>query len=418
MRALRAAVGSLYETAVKSLAGGAGTKGALGLLLPAENAEAQWRQAIEAIVAQASRSVQEEFELARQRQGVATAGLAAVAGMAVALALWMSAGLGRGIARPIRRAVLVAEAIAEGRLDEPVRPAGSDEFARLAAAMATMLGGLKETVLALGRSAGSVHGAGEEIRSGSQDLSQRTERAAARLAATASAVRGVAAALREDAGAARQAGVLASQAQRDAQQGREAVLRLVTEMRSIEAAARRITDIVSTIDVIALQTHLLPLNAAVEASRAGEHGRGFSVVAAEVRELARRAGDAAGQIRSLSAKTTACIERGGDSTAGANAAVNELFRTAHALADTVEDISTRAALQSELLVGIDDAMLKLDTSTQHDAALVEQPSVAATALSHRAGDMQGVLARFGVGGEDSGSRLPARLAQFDTAGAT
>lgn len=322
MRALRAAVGSLYETAVKSLAGGAGTKGALGLLLPAENAEAQWRQAIEAIVAQASRSVQEEFELARQRQGVAIAGLAAVAGMAVALALWMSAGLGRGIARPIRRAVLVAEAIAEGRLDESVRPAGSDEFARLAAAMATMQGRLKETVLALGRSAGSVHGAGEEIRSGSQDLSQRTERAAARLAATASAVRGVAAALREDAGAARQAGVLASQAQRDAQQGREAVLRLVTEMRSIEAAARRITDIVSTIDVIALQTHLLPLNAAVEASRAGEHGRGFSVVAAEVRELARRAGDAAGQIRSLSAKTTACIERGGDSTAGANAAVN------------------------------------------------------------------------------------------------
>lgn len=62
--------------------------------------------------------------------------------------------------------------------------------------------------------------------------------------------------------------------------------------------------------------------------------------------------------------------------------------------------------------------LKLDTPNQHDAALVEQLSVAATALSQRAGDMQGVFARFGIGGEERGSRLPARLARVDSAGMT
>jgi methyl-accepting chemotaxis protein len=396
VRQLRESVRPMYEAAMKSLLGGSGIEGALGMLLPAETAEARWQQAIGSIVEQSSQSSREEFELARRRQQAAAVGVAAVAGVAILAALAMAAGLVRGITRPIAQAVSVAEAIAAGRLDEPVRAAGAEEFARLAAAMSTMQQRLNETVCALGRSADSVQGAGAEIHSGSQHLSERTEHAAARLAETASAVRGLSAALSADADAARQASLHAAGAQRDAQRGREAVARLAEEMQSIEAAARRITDIVAVIDAIAFQTNLLALNAAVEASRAGDHGRGFAVVAAEVRELAQRAGQAAGQIRSLSAETTTRIEHGAASVSDANGALGVLVDTARSVARTVEQMAARSVQQSEVLTQVDDAVLQLDESTQQNAALAEELAAASAGLQQRAGELQAVIAGFVV----------------------
>jgi methyl-accepting chemotaxis protein len=394
VRQLREAVSPMYQGAVTSLLGGAGIEGALGLLLTAETTEARWHQAIGSIVERSSRSSQEEFELAQRRQQTAALGLAGVAGVAFLAALAMAAGLVRGITRPIAEAVAVAEAIAAGRLDEPVRAAGAEEFARLAAAMSTMQQRLSQTVRALGRSADSVHGAGAEIHSGSQHLSQRTEHAAARLEETASAVRDLSAALTADAGAARQASLLAGGAQHDAQRGREAVARLAEEMQSIQAAAQRITDIVAVIDAIAFQTNLLALNAAVEASRAGDHGRGFAVVAAEVRELAKRAGRAAGQIRSLSAETSTRIEHGAASVSDANGALNGLVDTARSVAQTVAQMAARSVQQSEVLTHVDEAVLQLDESTQQNAALAEQLAAASAGLQQRAGELQAVIAGF------------------------
>ena len=397
VKTLRVSIRPVYDAATRSLLGGAGIEGALGLLLPAESAEARWQKLIESVVEIATRSSREEFERAKRRQQVVTVGLAAVAAVAIAAALAMAAGLVRGITRPIAEAVAVAEAIAQGRLDEPIRETGSGDFARLAAAMSTMQERLRDTVRALARSAASVQGASAEIQSGSQHLSERAEDAAARLAETSSAVRDLAETLASDAGAAREASQLAGGAQHDAQRGHEAVSRLAEQMRSIEAAARRITEIVASIDGIAFQTNLLALNAAVEAARAGEHGRGFAVVAAEVRELAQRAAQAAGQIRSLSAETTARIEQGAASVSDANGAVNGLVDTARAVAKTVEGMAARSAHQSEVLTRVDDAVLHLDTSTQQNAALAEQLAAAATTLQQRAGELQGAISGFSLG---------------------
>jgi methyl-accepting chemotaxis protein len=79
-----------------------------------------------------------------------------------------------------------------------------------------------------------------------------------------------------------------------AQRGGEVVSRVVATMDEINTSSKKIADIIGTIDGIAFQTNILALNAAVEAARAGDAGRGFSVVASEVRALARRAAEAAG----------------------------------------------------------------------------------------------------------------------------
>jgi methyl-accepting chemotaxis protein len=263
--------------------------------------------------------------------------------------------------------------------------------------MSTMQGRLRDSVGAIASSADSVQYASAEIRSGSQHLSERTEGSAARLAETASAIRGLAANLASDAQAAREASQLAETAKKDAQFGHDAVEQLAAQMKSIEATARSITEIVAVIDGIAFQTNLLALNAAVEAARAGEHGRGFGVVATEVRALAQRAANAAGQIRSLSAETTARIQQGAASVADANGAVNSLVNTARAVATTVEGIATRVAQQGEVLAGVDESVLHLDTSTQQNAALAEELAAAAATLQQRAGELQDVVVGFSLG---------------------
>ncbi len=401
---LREATAPAYESATKSMLTGVGTEGALALLLPAETAEARWRELIGSLVQTASRAIQTEFDEATRRQRLATVGLSAVAAVAIAAALVMAVGLVRGITRPIAAAVTVAEGIAQGRLDEPIDVGRSDEFGRLAVAMAAMQDRLRTSVRALRHSADSVQGASREIGAGSQHLSDRAELAAGRLAETASAVRGLRTTLADSVGAAREASALAGGAQRGAQQGHAAVARLVAQMQSIEAAARRITEIVEVIDGIAFQTNVLALNASVEAARAGDHGRGFAVVASEVRELARRAAEAAGQIRRLSAETSTSIGQGAASVADVDSTVNQLVETARGVAQTVEGMANTTAQQSEVLARINDTVLQLDGTTQQNAALAEQLTATAMALQDRAGELQEIIAGFQVGAADDDRR--------------
>jgi len=394
---LRESIGPVYDSSTRTLLSGGGAEGALSLLLPIETAEARWEKVIEAVVESAGASSHDEFEQAKTRQHVATWGLVAVAGVAILAALGMATSLVRGITGPIGEAVEAAEAIAQGRLDKPIRLVGSNEFTRLALAMSTMQGRLRDTVRELARSAESVMNASTEIESGSQNLSERTEDAAAHLAQTSTAVRSLSSTLASDVAGAREASRLAEGARESAHRGRDAVERIAGHMRSIETAARHITEIVAVIDGIAFKTNLLALNAAVEAARAGEHGRGFGVVAAEVRQLAQSAAKAAGQIRELSSETSSLIRDGAISVGEANGAMSSLVDAGQAVAETVNGVSSRSVHQSEVLVQIDEAVLHLDSSTQQNAALAEQLAAASTYLQQRASELQELISVFSIG---------------------
>ena len=243
-------------------------------------------------------------------------------------------------------------------------------------------------------SAQTISIASTEIASGNQDLSQRTETTAARLQETTSSMAQICRSVEEAAAAARSADERSGQASQAAERGGAAVERVLECMTSINASSRRITEITAVIDGIAFQTNLLALNAAVEAALAGESGRGFSVVAGEVRSLARRAAAAAKEIKQLLQESAVEVEAGHTLAHSARDRMLDIASSVHGLTAALRTISESSAAQTVRLGQVSESVSTVDAMTQQNAALVEQSASAADSLRTQAASLVGLMSIF------------------------
>jgi methyl-accepting chemotaxis protein len=177
-------------------------------------------------------------------------------------------------------------------------------------------------------------------------------------------------------------------------------------MGEIEKSSGQITQIIGVIDEIAFQTNLLALNAGVEAARAGEAGRGFAVVAQEVRALAQRSADAAKEIKTLIANSTAQVERGVRLVGDTGQALTGIAGKVGEIDVLIREIAESSQEQATGLNQVNAAVNQMDQVTQQNAAMVEQATAAASALLGEARDLARQLARFQVGETSSAVRRP------------
>ncbi|MBD9678908.1 HAMP domain-containing protein [Pseudomonas sp. PDM18] len=315
---------------------------------------------------------------------VASAALALLVGaLASMLITWM-------IVRPLRQVIGMARRIAEGDLSVSIEVRRKDEVGQLMGAVGSMADSLRGIVSRLSDGVGQITASAQALSSitertqhGVNSQKAETDQVATAMNQMAATVHDVARNAEEAASSAEQADGKVASGQDVVRQTLGRIEQLADAVRaatqSIEQLGRESQSIGSVLDVIknvAEQTNLLALNAAIEAARAGEQGRGFAVVADEVRALARRTQQSTAEIETL----IAALQN------GATTSVQRMQRS-HALVEmTVGD-----AVQTEAALGtIASAVAVIHQMNQQIAAASEQQSAVAEEISRSVSSIRGI----------------------------
>ncbi|ROL98817.1 methyl-accepting chemotaxis protein [Pseudomonas protegens] len=342
--------------------------------------------------------------------------------MATALTLVFAWRLIRSITLPIDNALHAAEAIAEGNLTQPITVDGRDEAGRLLQAMLTMQEKLRDTLQRISGSAGQLASAAEELNSVTDESARGLTRQDNEIEQAATAVNEMTSAVEEVARNAVSTSEASQNATQSAGDGRDKVQETVSAIERmtgdvqdtaslIGELANESRDIGKVLDVIrglADQTNLLALNAAIEAARAGEAGRGFAVVADEVRALAHRTQQSTSEIErmigSIQSGTEQAVESMRNSTERADSTLN-IARSAGQSLDTINSaineinernlvIASAAEEQAQVAREVDRNLVNIRDLSVQSTTGANQTRSASSELSILAADLNNLVTRF------------------------
>ncbi|MCF5665650.1 methyl-accepting chemotaxis protein [Pseudomonas petroselini] len=342
--------------------------------------------------------------------------------IATALTMLFAWRLTRSITLPISLALEAAEEVAEGNLTRPIKVDGNDEAGRLLAAMAKMQDKLRDTLQRIAGSASQLASAAEELNAVTDESARGLTRQNNEIEQAATAVNEMTSAVEEVARNAVSTSEASRNATTSAGDGRDLVQETVSAIErmsgDVQATATLIGDLANesrdigkVLDVIrglADQTNLLALNAAIEAARAGEAGRGFAVVADEVRALAHRTQQSTSEIErmigSIQAGTEHAVDSMRNSTERAESTLN-IAKGAGMSLDTINTaiveinernlvIASAAEEQAQVAREVDRNLVNIRDLSVQSATGASQTSAASSELSRLAVDLNGMVGRF------------------------
>jgi methyl-accepting chemotaxis protein len=359
---------------------------------------------------------------ALQRRAVlAGALILALAALGSALLAWSVAG---SVTRPLVSLQRAALRIADGDLTTEVEVGSVDEVGQLAGSFGRMTGRLREIVTTLQGASGELAAAAAELGGSTQAQVSIVERAAAGVSRTGATTRELerAAALAASRAAsvldvARRAADVSDSGQAAAEESAEgirqmqaAVDRIGGESARLFDHARHVGDIVGTVRDLAAQSHVLSLNASIEAARAGQAGKGFGVVAAEVRALAEQSRRSADRIAHVvkdiheaivaTVAQTSAGARGMETSAARIRASGESLRALGAIVretgDAARDIAGAVDQQSSGVARIATAVREIDEGMAETVTRLDDVQASADRVSRTARRIAGIAAEFRV----------------------
>jgi methyl-accepting chemotaxis protein len=347
--------------------------------------------------------------------------LLVIAGALTLLFAWL---LTNSITKPIANALSAAEEIAEGNLTRPITVDGEDEAGRLLLAMSKMQDKLRDTLQRISGSATQLASAAEELNSVTDESARGLTQQNNEIEQAATAVNEMTSAVEEVARNAVSTSEASKNATTSAGDGRDLVQETVSAIERMSAdvqstatligdLANESRDIGKVLDVIrglADQTNLLALNAAIEAARAGEAGRGFAVVADEVRALAHRTQQSTSEIErmigSIQSGTEHAVNSMRNSTERAESTLN-IARGAGLSLDTINSaiveinernlvIASAAEEQAQVAREVDRNLVNIRDLSVQSSTGANQTSAASNELSRLALDLNNMVGRFSL----------------------
>lgn len=289
---------------------------------------------------------------------------------------------------PINTVKKSIEEVTSGNLGVSIPEFGNNCAGRLIPGINSLSSNIATLVREIRASSQNAMSLSDELSARSEQLSVKTEQQSASLVQTAASMEQMAASTKNNADNTRLASDQANAATVQARKGGELMGQVATNMQSITECAQQMTEIITLIDGIAFQTNILALNAAVEAARAGDHGKGFSVVAGEVRNLAHRSAEAAKNIKSLIDVTSSNVTQGVNVVAEAEKNMHEIVAGSGEVSRLMDDISTSTSEQEKGIAQITQALSELERVTQSNVAMVEELNGSSEVLRNQVIELQ------------------------------
>jgi len=371
-----------------------------------------------------TRQTRDSNQDATEQYGTAFTLVVVLLVVATILTLMFAWLLTTSITQPLAQALAAAEDIAEGNLTRPIKVEGRDEAGRLLAAMQKMQEKLRDTLQRISGSATQLASAAEQLNSVTDESARGLVQQNKEIEQAATAVNQMTSAVEEVARNAVSTSDASKEATTSAGDGRELVMETVTAIERMSGdvqstaelvgnLANESRDIGKVLDVIrglADQTNLLALNAAIEAARAGEAGRGFAVVADEVRALAHRTQQSTSEIErmigSIQGGTEQAVNSMRNSTERAESTLS-IAKGAGLALDTINAaivqinernlvIASAADQQAQVAREVDRNLVNIRDLSVQSATGANQTSAASNELSRLAVDLNSMVSRFKV----------------------
>jgi len=298
------------------------------------------------------------------------------------------------LVKPINTVKKSIEEVVSGNLGVVIPEFGNNCAGRLIPGINTLSGNIATLVSEIRASSRTAMTLSEQLAARSAALSAKTEQQSASLVETAASMEQMASSTRNTAENTRLASERANIATQQARKGGELMGQVAKNMTSITDCAQQMTEIISMIDGIAFQTNILALNAAVEAARAGDHGKGFSVVAGEVRSLAHRSAEAAKSIKSLIDVTSHNVSQGATVVAQAEQNMQEIVSGSGQVSQLMDEISTSTSEQDKGIAQITLALSDLESVTQSNVAMVDELSESSAVMKNQVLELQARTRNF------------------------